>query len=107
MVVPKQGNSAPTVATACWGDCCTIVPYCEYLARGDIEMLREQYPVMKKFLGAVKFWASLSGPGKYRKHIWNWLFQFGEKAEVMSPENIRREYAQMIENVRKKYITEE
>lgn len=47
MVVPKQGNSAPTVATACWGDCCTIVPYCEYLARGDIEMLREQYPVMK------------------------------------------------------------
>lgn len=78
MVVPKQGNSAPTVATACWGDCCTIVPYCEYLARGDIKMLREQYPVMKKFLGAVKFWASLSGPGKYRKHIWKWLFQFGD-----------------------------
>lgn len=33
---------------------------------------------MKKFLGAVKFWASLSGPGKYRKHIWKWLFQFGD-----------------------------
>ena len=39
--------------------------------------------------------------------FYGWLFQFGEKAEVMSPENIRREYARMIENVRKKYITEE
>ena len=39
--------------------------------------------------------------------FYGWLFQFGEKAEVMSPENIRREYAKMIENVRKKYITEE
>lgn len=78
MVVPKQGNAAPTVATACWGDCCIIVPYCEYLARGDKELLRKQYPVMKKFLKAVKFWASLSGPGKYQRHIWNRLFQFGD-----------------------------
>ncbi len=78
LVVPKQGISAPTVATACWGDACILVPWAEYLARGDKALLKECYPVMKKFLKAVKFWASLSGPGKYRRHIWKWLFQFGD-----------------------------
>ena len=78
LVVPKQGISAPTVATACWADCIILVPWAEYLARGDTQLLREMYPAMKKYLKAVKFWASLSGPGKYRKHIWKWLFQFGD-----------------------------
>lgn len=78
LVVPKQGVSAPTVATACWADCIVLVPWAEYLARGDRELLRAMYPAMKKFLKAVKFWASLSGLGKYRRHIWKWLFQFGD-----------------------------
>ncbi len=78
LVVPKQGISAPTVATACWADCIVLVPWAEYLARGDKELLRTMYPAMKKYLKAVKFWASLSGPGKYRRHIWKWLFQFGD-----------------------------
>ena len=78
LVVPKQGISAPTVATACWGDCCILVPWAEYLARGDTALLQACYPAMQKFLKAVKFWASLSGPGKYRRHIWKWLFQFGD-----------------------------
>ena len=78
LVVPKQGISAPTVATACWADCIVLVPWAEYLARGDRELLRTMYPAMKQYLKAVKFWASLSGPGKYRRHIWKWLFQFGD-----------------------------
>ena len=78
LVVPKQGISAPTVATACWADCIVLVPWAEYLARGNKELLRTMYPAMKKYLKAVKFWASLSGPGKYRRHIWKWLFQFGD-----------------------------
>lgn len=78
MVVPKQGNGAPTVATACWGDCCILVSYAEYLSRGNKELLKKQYPAMKKFLKAVKFWAGLSGIGKYKRHIWKWLFQFGD-----------------------------
>ena len=78
LVVPKQGISAPTVATACWADCIVLVPWAEYLARGDKELLRTMYPAMKKYLKAVRFWASLSGPGKYRRHIWKWLFQFGD-----------------------------
>lgn len=78
LVVPKQGISAPTVATACWGDSCILVPWAEYLARGDKQLLKAMYPTMKKFLKAVKFWASLSGPGRYRRNIWKWLFQFGD-----------------------------
>ena len=39
--------------------------------------------------------------------FYGWLFQFGDKAEVISPENIRREFLEMMENVRKKYDTED
>ena len=78
LVVPKQGISAPTVATACWGDCCILVPWAEYLARGDKELLRRQYPAIKKFLKAVKFWSGLFSIGKNRRRIWKWLFQFGD-----------------------------
>lgn len=78
LVVPKQGISAPTVATACWGDSCIIVPYAEYLARGNIELLKKQYPTMKKFLKAVKFWSGFLSVGKNNRRIWKWLFQFGD-----------------------------
>ena len=77
MVVPRHGNTPPVVATACWGDSCILVPWAEYLARGNTELLRRQYPCMKKFMKAVKFWASLYGPGD-RKYIFKWLFQFGD-----------------------------
>ena len=77
MVVPRHGSTPPVVATACWGDSCIIVPYAEYLARGNKNLLVRQYPAMKKFMGAVKFWASLSGFGDH-KYIWKWLFQFGD-----------------------------
>ena len=78
LVVPKHGNSAPTVATAGWGDACVLVPWAEYLARGDKALLETQYQCIKKFLGAAKKWSLLSGPGKYRRHIWRRLFQFGD-----------------------------
>lgn len=35
--------------------------------------------------------------------FYGWLFQFGDKAEIVSPENIRREYADMLERVRERY----
>ena len=78
LVVPKQGISAPTVATACWGDCCILVPYAEYLARGDKNLLEKQYPTMKKFLKSVKFWSGFLSIGKNHRRIWKWLFQFGD-----------------------------
>lgn len=88
MVVPRHGSTPPVVATACWGDCCILVPWAEYLARGNKEVLRRQYSTMKRFLRAVKFWASLSGFGD-RKYIWKWLFQFGDWC---APEGYVREW---------------
>ncbi len=77
MVVPRHGNNPPIMALACWGDSCILVPWAEYLARGNTELLRRQYPSMKKFMKALRFWASLYGPGD-RKFILKWPFQFGD-----------------------------
>lgn len=68
----------PKMAQAFWGDACILVPWAEYLARGDKELLIKMYPTMKKYVKACKFWASL-GVGKYR-YIWHTpaLFNFGD-----------------------------
>ncbi len=76
-VIPRQGTYDPMVPTACWGDSCILVPWAEYLARGNKEVLRSHYPAMKKYMKAVKFWAGLFSVGKHR-YIWKWLFQFGD-----------------------------
>jgi len=71
--VPVQGYgfpaTMPEMAIAWWGDACVTVPWAEYQARGDVELLRTMYPVMKKFVKASKFWCSF-GFGKHR-YIWN------------------------------------
>ena len=77
MVVPRHGNTPPVMALACWGDSCILVPWTEYLARDNTELLRRQYPCMKKFMNALKFWASLYGTGD-RRFILKWPFQFGD-----------------------------
>lgn len=77
-VIPKAGNLGPSVPTACWGDCCILVPWAEYQARGDKSLLAQQYPMMKKYLRAVKFWAGLFSVKKDQRRIWKLLFQFGD-----------------------------
>ena len=60
-------------------------PVCKSFVGGHIvvalgvhlELLQRHYPCMKRYMKAVKFWASLSGFGQ-RKYIWKWLFQFGD-----------------------------
>lgn len=76
-VVPRMGHDWPRFVTACWGDCCTLVPWAEYMARGDAEILRQCYPIMKKFLRLVELWASVFSVGKQR-YIWKLPFQFGD-----------------------------
>lgn len=77
LVVPKHGNSAPTVSTACWGDCCILVPWTEYMARGSRVFLEKQYSTMRKYHRSVERWASLFSIGR-RRYIWKLLFQFGD-----------------------------
>lgn len=71
--VPVQGFGFPTtmprMAVAWWGDACVLVPWAEYRARGDVELLRRMYPVMKKYVKACRFWCGF-GFGKNR-YIWN------------------------------------
>jgi alpha-L-rhamnosidase len=80
MVVPRAGDKWPVLPTACWGDSCILVPWAEYLARGDVELLRRQYPTMKRFLRAAKRWAGLFSIRPTRRLIWRFPFHFGDWA---------------------------
>ena len=60
----------PVMAVAWWDDACILVPWNEYRARGDVEILRKYYPGMKKYIKACCFWAGLLSTGKNR-YIWD------------------------------------
>ena len=60
----------PVMAVAWWDDACVLVPWNEYRARGDVEILRKYYPGMKKYIKACCFWAGLLSTGK-NKYIWD------------------------------------
>ena len=60
-----------------WGDACILVPWAEYLTRGDINLLKDMYPVMKKYIKACQFWAGLFSFGKHRK-IWKMGHHYGD-----------------------------
>lgn len=72
--VPVHGYgfpaTMPVMAVAFWGDACILVPWAEYQARGDKELLKKMYPTMKKYVKACTFWAKLLSFGKNR-YIWN------------------------------------
>lgn len=78
MVVPKSGDKWPTMTTSCWGDSCIIVPWAEYLARGNRQLLERQYPVMKKFLRSVRRWAAALSFTPDQSLIWRLPFHFGD-----------------------------
>lgn len=71
--VPVQGYgfpaTMPSMAIDWWGDACVLVPWAQYMAAGDVQILKDMYPVMKKYVKACRFWAGF-GVGKHR-YIWN------------------------------------
>lgn len=82
MIVPHVGirfqfEMMVTMAVDHWGDACILVPWAEYRARGDRNLLEKMYPVMKKYIKACWFWTCLSSPGKKHK-IWKLLFHYGD-----------------------------
>jgi alpha-L-rhamnosidase len=78
MVVPRAGNPFPVMATSCWGDVCILAPWAEYQARGDLNLLRRQYPTMRRFLAAAGWWAGLFSIRRDRRRIWRFPFHFGD-----------------------------
>ena len=75
--IPGQFEMMFPLAADHWGDACILVPWAEYKARGDIELLRKMYPSMKKYIKACKFWAGLFSTPK-NKRIWKLLFHYGD-----------------------------
>ena len=71
--IPAQSYAFPTtmpyMAVDFWGDACVMVPWAMYLATGDVQVLRENYTMMKKYVKACRFWAGL-GVGEQR-YIWH------------------------------------
>lgn len=65
----------PLMAIDFWGDASILVPYAQYLASGEKEVLSENYEMMKKYVDACRFWAGLLSFGK-RKYLWNTLYTF-------------------------------
>lgn len=70
--VPVQGYgfpaTMPKMAVAWWGDACVLVPWAQYMAQGDLGVLRRMYPTMKKYVNACRFWCGF-GFGKHR-YLW-------------------------------------
>lgn len=81
--VPRQGFTFPAtmarMAVDTWGDACILVPWAEYRARGDQNVLAENYQTMKAYVEACVFWARLLSVGKNR-YIWGGLkiLHFGD-----------------------------
>lgn len=70
----KDGNDS---AICGWGESCIMVPYAEYLARGDKELLSRQYDSMKKFIDCVLSENMLSKKG-YGRYIWVRPMMYGD-----------------------------
>lgn len=75
--IPGQFEMMFPMAVDHWGDACILVPWAEYRARGDLELLRRMYPTMKRYLKACQFWAGLGSTGQ-RRYIWQLLFHYGD-----------------------------
>lgn len=59
-----------SVASTGWADVATIIPWNMYLAYGDRQLLKNQYPSMKAWVGYMTT--------QSRHHLWNTGFHFGD-----------------------------
>lgn len=80
MVIPRGGDHWPAMANSCWGDSSILVPWAEYLARGNKQVLEKQYDSMKKFLKAAKWWSSFLAVSPADRYVWRFPFHFGDWA---------------------------
>ncbi|MBE7087144.1 MAG: alpha-L-rhamnosidase [Clostridiales bacterium] len=77
VVFPSNLESVFTMAVDHWGDSCILVPWAEYLARGDVSVLQDNYSTMKRYIKACKFWAGLLSLG-YHRRIWSFGHHYGD-----------------------------
>lgn len=77
-VVPRRRGITPQITTSVWGDACILVPWVLYQQTGDTEILREMYPVMRRFLADERRWAALSVFRWHSPYVLALPFQFGD-----------------------------
>lgn len=81
--IPNQGYgfpiTMPKMAIDFWGDASLLVPLAMYQATGDINVFKDNYITMKKYVNACLFWAHLLSFGHHR-YIWHTpsIFHFGD-----------------------------
>ena len=81
--IPNQGYTFPAtmpqMAIDFWGDASILVPYALYESTGDINVLKDNYNSMKKYVDACLWWARFLSVGNHR-YIWHTpsLFHFGD-----------------------------
>lgn len=76
------------VTSAGWGDVCTFLPWYLYEMYGDVRILKESYPMMKKWLEYIASIAENYVPNdvvnpsdeelERQKYLWNTNFHFGD-----------------------------
>ncbi len=77
-VVPERKGITPAITTSCWGDSCIIVPYEMYRYSGNVSILKEMYPVMKKYMKDVRRWAAMGLLANKSPYVLSLPFQFGD-----------------------------
>ncbi|WP_439697437.1 family 78 glycoside hydrolase catalytic domain [Mucilaginibacter sp. AW1-7] len=73
-------NTDVDFGVAGWGDAATIMPWTLYQAYGDKALLREQYPVMKKW---VDYMTSVSKEGLFLKNGYGDWYAMGASTSVV------------------------
>lgn len=75
-------NMTPSVDThnysAGWADAITICPWQMYLTYGDMDLLEEMYPAMKK-------WVDFVTRNTTTEYMWTGIWQFGDWLELNAP----------------------
>lgn len=69
------------ISAAGWSDACIIIPYHLYLQYEDVNFLKDNYEMMKKWLNYVKKRCSSNitkESKEYEKYIWNMDFHYGD-----------------------------
>ena len=70
----------PSVGTAVWGDCATLIPWQMYVTYGDLDALQENYPLMKQWVEYIRRQAGASV-------LWLNGFQRGDWLALDAPQS--------------------
>lgn len=81
VVIPSAIENS--IEGAAWGDAVTICPWQLYLSYGDKEMLRKQFPPMKKWINYIQ-------EKSHDEYLWTGGSQFGDWLGLDAPEGSRK-----------------